>query len=221
MGDKFSWPCPACGTTNRMHEFECKHEYRPYHAFELRYTDILAVLLDAGEPISYQKLRAGVDELPRDEPWIPLHDECLEALTDRRRVLKEGGRYRVPTPDERSEQVIPLFEPLRTIYEYGPVDGCKDYAVYTMMSWCNLKDLTWPQARNFMREWLTDTNAWERESWGESSIEELVNSKKHVWSGDFGWGGHAEAAKNTIDHADVPKSLDATKRAGREAEDYD
>lgn len=170
-----------------------------------------------------------VEEEVENEPfrwaWSDLHVECLHSLKDHQRVAEDeemGGLY-LMQPDERSFDIIPTFDPIKTLYEYGPVDGAKDYAVYSMVSWCELSGLNWEQTHNFMHEWLTETDAWSDLSWGERSIRQLVQSKKHVHDRGLGWGDYAEIAAAHVrqdDRFDV-KRISASMKSGTvEPRDY-
>lgn len=221
--------CPDCGTTDTLHESDCAFDHIDIKRFEVPYIDILVVLMDAAivntryharQVVSKPTLVRKVEQLQLDKEWSENHDSCLDALIEDGIVMEAHGGLRYLHPDERSDDLIPFFEPLKTIYEYGPVDGAKDYAVYTMVSWCALKDMTWKQTKNFIREWLTDSGAWDRENWSESSINELTNDKKHVWNDDLGWGEMAQVAKREIDSAEVPRGIDIRNKRGATYSDY-
>jgi hypothetical protein len=193
-----------------------KVEELPNHDKEVEAED--ADLLEL-ESVEFNEAQQDID--PPTQEWNELHEDCLSRLIEERRVMETPEGLILTTPEERVEQVIPTFEPLRTIYECGPVDGAKDYSVYTMVSWCALKDMTWEQTCNFIHEWMEDTGAWERESWGEPSVQALLNDKKHVWANDLGWGDMAKAAKGEIDSSDADAQIDVNARIGKEATDYE
>lgn len=226
----FTYKCPACGTTNIVHEIDCKYEHEPLQQFEKCYIDIISVLVNHGAmmdahdaPVNIKKdmLELRVENLHDKNPWLKEHDDCLQRLIDERRVVQESNGLRLTKPEERIEEVIPTFEPLQTIYEQGPVDGAKDYAVFTMVSWCTLKDMTWEQTCNFMKEWIRETNAWSRCDWGEDSIQELLDDKEHVWRKDMGWGDYAAAAKREIDEHGPGPQIDVREKTGLNPSDYD
>ena len=182
-------------------------------------SDEMSELADL-ESVSAEDLAADENVEHPTVSWDEVHQDCFQRLCNERRILHTNEGLILASQEERADQIIPNFEPLQTIWECGPVDGCKDYAVYTMMSWCSLKELNWEQTCNFMHEWLEESGAWSRESWGESNIQQLIDAKKHVWSGDLGWGDYAEIAKNEIESRDIEPQLDADAKHGAKAEDY-
>jgi len=230
MSSSYPYVCPTCGTANILHDIGCKYEHTDLSEFEKPYIDLLSVLTAhaaqnevymAKPVISKKVLVRKVEQLHDHNPWLEKHNDCLQRLIDERRVIWEHGGLRLIKPGEQTERLIPGFEPLRTIYEYGPVDGAKDYAVFTMVSWCTLKEMTWEQTKNFCTEWLEETGSWERESWAEGSISELLREKHHVWKHDLGWGDMANAAKNEIDNSGVEKGIDIRDKYGAKYEDYE
>lgn len=170
------------------------------------------------ESVSAEDAKQDID--PPTQNWTQKHWDCLNRLKNERRLMETDDGIRLTEEHERAEQIIPNFEPLRTIYAHGPVDGAKDYSVYTMVSWCSLKEMSWEQTVNFLTEWLEESNAWERESWGESSINELLSDKKHVWANDLGWGDMADVAKHEIESSNVDPQIDVDAKVGKEATDY-
>lgn len=240
----FEYPCPDCGTTVNVHDRQCKYshqnydhpddEHLPIRKIRKAYTDILSTLLaqnaafdaaDAPPGISFERLVEKVNEQlteqPEPEMWKDIHTECLHELKNRRRVAEEeqmGGLY-VRTPEARADEIIPTFDPIKTIYECGPVDGAKDYAVYTMISWCELVGLDWEQTCNFMHEWLEETEAWDDLRWGESSIQELLDSKQHIHDKGLGWGDYADIAAREIDAVGREPRIDARAKVGNTTPD--
>ncbi len=147
--------------------------------------------------------------------WVSMHNDCLAALKRFGRVTEReemGGLY-LTEPNEDTMGIVPVFDPIQTVFEYGPIDGCKDISVYSMVSWCELKDLSWDATVEFMEWWLTETNRWETERWGESSIEQLCNQKRHVYREEMGWGDHPAVAKNKMEDSAKSKQLDASEVA--------
>lgn len=219
---------------------DCSYHDTPIQDIRKAYTDILSVLsaknadrIASGNPpgVPYETLREHVNEILQQQPpetrglYREIHDDCLHQLKDDRRVAETeemGGLY-VKTPEQRQREIIPTFDPIQTIYEHGPVDGAKDYAVYTMVSWTELVGLTWEQACNFLHEWLEETNSWAELSWGERSIQQLLDSKKHVHDRELGWGDYAGIAADHIRQSDRPKRIDAYSKINEVSgpEDYD
>lgn len=229
----FTYCCPACGCTNGVHEVDCKHEFVPLSRFEKCYIDILSSLMhhtaamktyDAPVTISESMLKRRVEDVQGEDtknPWLSEHQECLEQLITARHITRTGDGLRLTRPEERAAEVIPTFEPVQTIYECGPVDGAKDYSVYTMVSWCSLKELTWEQTQNFCTEWLRETGAWDRCSWGEGSIAELLDDKRHVWQNDMGWGDYADIAAREIQSHDIEPQIDVRAKTGVDPSVYE
>lgn len=222
----FDYPCPDCGVTHNLHETECDYEDTDIQKIRKAYTDIVSVLtvagagqqlMDAPPGISYDRLREQVNEILQDQPpetrglWRDIHNDCLHELKNRQRVgeTEEMGGIYLKQPEDRKQEIIPTFDPIQTIYECGPVDGAKDYAVYSMVSWTELVGLTWDQAKNFLTEWLEETNSWEELSWGEHSIGQLIESKKHVHERGLGWGDYAGIAAAHIEESDKEPRIDA------------
>lgn len=230
---RIDYQCPECGTTNVIHERFCKYEDTHPTVFEKAHIDIIASLsalnavLDAHDMpvgVSYKHLVTRVDEQQEGEAWREIHNDVLHSLKDRRYIAEDaakGGLY-LKQSESRKQEIIPTFDPVRTVYEHGPVDGCKDYCVYTMISWCELVGLTWEQTRNFFREWMEETGSWEEQSWGENSISSLLDSKQHIYDRSLGWGDYAEIAKRKIEQTDHEPRIDADAKLGAvSSEDYE
>lgn len=179
-------------------------------------------ILDPGESDESESFQfAAVDgtdasdtapDRPFPDTWAAIHDDCLGALKRFGRVVEReemGGLY-LTKPDTDSMGIIPLFEPIQTVFEYGPIDGCKDISVYSMVSWCELKDLSWDATVEYIEWWLTETNRWETESWGESSIEQLCEEKRHIHRESIGWGDNPKVAKGKMEASVKTAQLDAT-----------
>ena len=153
--------------------------------------------------------------------WTTLHNDCLTALKRFGRVeeREEMGGLRLLPPDEQSTGIVPSFDPIKTVFEYGPIDGCKDIAVYSMVSWCELKDLSWDATQAFIAWWLTETGRWESEHWGEDDIAELCEAKRHIYEESMGWGDHPDVAKSEMERSSKTRQLDVDEVAdtiGRE-----
>jgi hypothetical protein len=257
----FAYPCPECGSENRLHEIDCKYENTDRWRIEKAYSDLIISLTEAGidahiadrpPGIDYEALVKRVEGLcpdadgsdgaaeesvltaaqsdtadtdstapdPPGEPatgWTERHSDCLAALKRFDRVVEReemGGIYLLK-PDERGGGIIPQFDPLKTVFECGPVDGCKDMAIYSMVSWCELRDLSWDGTESFIAWWLTETNRWASESWGESEIAEVCAGKRHVHAESMGWGDHPETAKRKLETVNADRKLDANAVADR------
>ncbi|MDR5672814.1 Uncharacterized protein AArcCO_3018 [Halalkaliarchaeum sp. AArc-CO] len=193
---RFQYPCPGCRTTNSLHQQGCSFEGADWSAIEKAYTDLLAVLSDPdAAPLSEAALREAVHG-----EWGGLYKAALGVLRHEGRVVEDDGRLRLLTAAEYKEQVSePDREPLRTIYEHGSVPGCHDNAVFAMIAWYEMVGLSWAETKENVVEWLRTSGAWDRGGFEESSPEELVESKRHVYDAGYGWKEKAQAAKRVIE----------------------
>jgi hypothetical protein len=225
---KFKNPCPFCGRSD-FHEAGCDPEYS-FEDFEAAYSGIISTLLHynalgesttLSKPLSKDKLEDEVSQMLKRGAWISLHDKCLSKLIELGRVQNTGDGYVLIKPEERDE-VIPFFEPLSVVFEYGPIDGCKDYAVYSMISWCSLVDLDWNQTVNFMRFWMDKTGRWETESWQESTVKSLVEDKRHIFEKELGWSDYPQICKEKMERSSKSPQFDARDVADKyDRDDFD
>lgn len=227
----FTYPCPECESGVAFHDVDCDLSGFEMWEIERAYVDIIARLTGREDPWLYDELRddieemAEVDDTPNfastdshtsvmDHPgWTPVHTECLHHLKNLGRVAETQDGLDISEPGEHQEGVIPSNDPMRTVYEYGPIDGCKDYAVYSMVSWCELIDLDWEQTKAFVVHWLDETGRWESESFGERSPQQLVESKKHIHDKGLGWGEYPEMAKTEMEASSKERRVDANEMA--------
>ena len=193
---RFQYPCPGCRTTNSLHQQGCSFEGADWSAIEKAYTDLIAVLSDPdAAPLSEAALREAVHG-----EWGGLHKAALGVLRREGRVVEDDGQLRLLTAAEYKEQVSePDREPLRTIYQHGSVPGCHDNAVFAMIAWYEMVGLSWAETKENVVEWLRTSGAWDRGGFEESSPEELVESKRHVYESGYGWKEKAQAAKRVIE----------------------
>ncbi len=190
---QFAYPCPGCRTTNNLHDPACRFAGRPHHEIERAYTDLVAVL--SGGPRPIDDLRAAI---PGE--WGALHAACLDAMERSYRVTEEDGVYEMPPADERRDRLrVPDRDPVRTIYEKGSVPGAHDNAVFAMIAYYEMVGFSWPETRDLVVEWLRETGTWARGGFEESSPEELVEKKRHVYETGYGFKEKAKAAKTVID----------------------
>lgn len=188
----FEYPCPGCRSTSDLHDPDCEFVGASRPAIEKAYTDLLAVLSTG--PRDVTALRRSADD------WSQLHDGALSRLQREYRIREDDGVLELLTPEERAERVsTPTQEPLRTIYEKGSVPGCHDHAVFALISYYEMVGLPWEETRKHVVEWLRESGAWDRGGFEESSPEELVDSKKHVYDEGYGWKQSAQEAKAVID----------------------
>ena len=191
----FRYPCPGCRTTNSLHDADCEFEGVSWPTIEKAYTDLLAVLTADRDGVSESGLRAAV---PGE--WDGLNKAALGALEREQRVVRDDGQLRLLTAAEFTELVSePTREPMRTIYERGSVPGCHDNAVFAMIAWYEMVGLSWPETKENVAEWLRASGAWDRGGFEESSPEELVESKRHVYEEGYGWKEKGQAAKRVIE----------------------
>ena len=191
---RFSYPCPGCRTTNSLHEPDCRFEGTPWPTIEKAYIDCLAVL--TVEELTEKALRDAVDS-----EWSDLHTAALATLKSLNRIDQaDDGSLRLLTAAEYAEQVSePSIEPMATIYEHGSVPGCHDNAVFAMIAWYEMVDLSWPETKDNVVTWLRESGAWDRGGFEESSPEKLVENKRHVYEAGYGWKQAGQEAKAVID----------------------
>jgi len=112
----------------------------------------------------------------------------------------DDGTLQLLTAAEYKELVSePTIEPIADIYEHGSVPGCHDNAVFAMIAWYEMVDLSWAETKANVVEWLTESGAWDRGGFEESSPQELVEKKRHVYEAGYGWKQAGREAKAVID----------------------
>mgnify|MGYP000748957808 CR=1 FL=1 len=190
---RFAYPCPGCRTTNSLHDAGCDFEGTEWHHVEQAYTDLLTVLVDG--PVSESALQHAV----HDE-WSGLHRAALDLLRREGRVEESGDTLELLTAERYREEVSePTREPMATIYREGSYPGCHDNAVFALVAWYEMVGLSWAETRENVVEWLHRSGTWERGGFEESSPEQLVDSKRHVYEAGYGWKEKAQAAKRVIE----------------------
>ncbi|QZY00936.1 DUF7474 family protein [Halobaculum rubrum] len=190
---RFAYPCPGCRTTNSLHDAGCDFEGTEWHHVEQAYTDVLTVLVDG--PVSESALQHAV----HDE-WSGLHRAALDLLRREGRVEENGDTLELLTAERYREEVSePTREPMATIYREGSYPGCHDNAVFALVAWYEMVGLSWTETRQNVIEWLHRSGTWERGGFEESSPEQLVDSKRHVYEAGYGWKEKAQAAKRVIE----------------------
>ncbi|WP_435123827.1 DUF7474 family protein [Halobaculum sp. D14] len=190
---RFAYPCPGCRTTNSLHDAGCEFEGTEWHHVEKAYTDLLAVL--TRETVTEEALRHAV----HDE-WSGLHRAALDLLEREGRVRETDAGLSLLTAERYREEVSePTREPMATIYREGSYPGCHDNAVFALVAWYEMVGLSWEETRQNVVEWLHNSGTWSRGGFEESSPEELVDSKRHVYEAGYGWKEKAQAAKRVID----------------------
>lgn len=191
----FRYPCPGCRTTNSLHDADCDFEGVSWPTVEKAYTDLLSVLTAEPDGLPEAALREAVDD-----EWGGLHKAALGALEREQRVVRDDDDLRLLTAAEFKELVSePTREPMRTVYERGSVPGCHDNAVFAMVAWYEMVGLSWPETKENVVEWLHTSGAWDRGGFEESTPEELVETKRHVYDAGYGWKEKGQAAKRVIE----------------------
>lgn len=190
---RFAYPCPDCRTTSNLHDADCEHDGTSRASIERAYVDVLSVL--SAQPCPREALPEAV---PGE--WSGLHGDALERLVAERRVVDEEGPLRLLTAEEYTDLVRePTHEPLKTIYEHGSVPGAHDHSVFSLVAYYEMVGLSWPETREQVVAWLRESGSWARGGWEESSPEEVVDDKKHVYDRGYGWKQAAEEARAVID----------------------
>lgn len=193
----FTYPCPVCGTENNLHIESCKFTGIDRTEYESAYIDIISWLSLSTMRLS--TLKSQIEDSGQN--WSEIHRECLLELSDRNRVqIDEDGFYRLISKKEREDLLEPSTEPLATIWEYGTVPGCHDNGLFSLIAYFAHQDLSWEATKEKIQDWYQRTKSWERGGFEESSIEELIESKKHVWEEQYYWSSHARQAKRVIEN---------------------
>ncbi|MFO7927178.1 hypothetical protein [Natronomonas sp.] len=191
---RLRYRCPGCRTTSNLHDPGCEFEGTDRRHIEKVYTDLLG-------PLSAREY-ADEDALREDVPerWSGLHSTVFGRLQSDQRIVEEDGVIRLLPPEEYKDRVSrPTFEPLQTIYEKGSVSGAHDHSVFAMVAFYEMVGLSWEETRENTIEWLVESGTWKRGGFEESSPEELVDSKRHVYEQGYGWKQAATEAKAVID----------------------
>jgi hypothetical protein len=68
-----------------------------------------------------------------------------------------------------------------------------------MIAYYEMVGLTWPETRENVVDWLRESGTWDRGGFEESSPEELVTKKRHVYEQGYGWKQAAREAKAVIE----------------------
>jgi hypothetical protein len=190
---RFDYPCPDCRSTSSLHDAGCRFEGTPWSAVEKAYVDVVSLL--SVSPRSESALREAVHG-----EWGPLREAALNRLRGTERVTEADGALRLLTAAEYKELVSePTREPMRTIYREGSVPGCHDNAVFAMIAWYEMVGLSWAETKENVVQWLRESGAWDRGGFEETSPEQLVEKKRHVYEAGYGWKEKAKAAKRIID----------------------
>ena len=189
----FTYPCPGCGTSGAIHDTSCGFGDRNRSAIEQAYIDVVATLGDA--PRDQNELWTVIGN------WSGLHAAALTRLRREGRVRQtDGDTLEVAPAAVQAERLIePTVEPIRTIHRHGSVPGCHDNAVFAMVAWYEMVGLSWEESRERVLTWLDESDTWARGGFEESTPEELVDTKRHVYEEGYGWREKAEAAKRVIE----------------------
>lgn len=201
----YGYRCPRCRTKNTLHEGDCRYRSLKDGVIEEAHIDIIS---------SLSLTRLTEDELASETAngWSQVHDDVLglyqkegRITTQQRETDEDDDEVEtvlyLRTAQEYRDQLVPTEAHIKTVWEHGPIDGCKDNALTAVISWHEWREFSWEATRERVVDWLRDTRAWERGSWEESSPEEVVDSKKHVHEESYGWKEKAISAKRVIESA--------------------
>lgn len=193
--------CPDCRSTLKFHDAGCEYSDTPMNDIEKAYIDLLSILTRA--PQTRPDLAKSIHG-----NWSDIHTEVFDRFKHEGRIESIGtvdqddrdqDVWRLLTVDEyRDYSKEPTHPDLKTVYEHGPVDGCKDTATIAYIAYLEMIGFSWEETKETVVQWLHDTGAWERGSWDESTPEELLQAKKHVYDRSYGWKEAANAAASTI-----------------------
>ena len=194
MPSYFHYPCPGCRTTSNLHDPDCRFDGTTRDDIEKAYIDILAALSTG--PRTESDLREA-----SHGRWSARHAAALDALRREHRVdTTDSQQLDLLTAADRRERVSePSHDPMRTIYEEGSVPGCHDNALFALIAFYEMVGFTWEETREHVIDWLYESGTWARGGFEETTPEELVDSKRHVYDEGYGWKEKATAAKRVID----------------------
>jgi len=190
---RLRYRCPDCRTTSNLHDPGCEFEGVERRRIEKVHVDVVAALA-AREYDDEASLREDIEER-----WSGLHAAVLGRLKGDRRVDDEDGLRLLPPAEYKERVSRPTFEPLQTIYEEGSVPGAHDHSVFAMVAFYEMVGLSWEEARENTVEWLRESGTWDRGGFDESTPEDLVDAKRHVYEEGYGWKQAATEAKAVID----------------------
>ncbi len=194
---QFHYPCPGCRTTNNLHDPDCRFAGRSHSEVEKAYTDLLSVLTRG--PTPERRLRETVADR---HGWDALHAGALSLLRGEDRLDETERGLELPPPEERRDRLRePDNEHLRTIYEKGSVPGAHDNAVFAMIAYYEMVGFSWEETRDLVVDWLRESETWARGGFEESTPEELLERKRHVYEAGYGWKEKARAAASVIDRS--------------------
>lgn len=206
----FSYRCPGCYVTNRLHKDNCDYSDVHPHDWERAYVDIVSVLIqrktvrNAGDvdlPMNYEWIRDATEHT-----WTPLYDACLGLLKRENYVIKDDAdRLVILSPSQRKDRQTPSHGDIELIHEFGTCDGALDHGTSAMVSWCEMSEFDWERTREFVIDWLRETGTWERGSFEEPDPETLVDDKKHIHDNGVGWKNFAEnTVRQMVDSGHIP-----------------
>lgn len=197
MMKTFDYPCPDCRTNSNLHEDGCDMAAYKRGQIEAAYVEILS---------SLQRGPKTKNDMKKNIEWTVRHDNCLERLKLEYIVIKNGEdedgneMYGIVPEEERKDYISqPMYDPMKTVYEKGTVKGAHDNGVFAMVAFYQMVGFSWEETRDNVVEWLRESGAWDRGGFAESSPEELVNKKRHVYEEEYGWMEKGESAKRVID----------------------
>lgn len=198
----FTYHCPNPDCEDRgqhgFHSPDCEYHSYSETAIELAYIDILSRL--TFEPMSNPELRRSVNDVPGRE-WSELHQECLMALWGLDHIEYNNDRDVFIHCEDGGQQASahPTQEPLKTIHDFGTVDGAHDNGIFALIAWYSNQFDEWELVKQQLHEWNDRTNTFERGSFSETSFEGVLEKKKHIFDEEYGWRRMGREAKQQID----------------------
>lgn len=192
----FEYPCPDCRTTSTLHDPDCRFDGTAREGIEKAYTDIIATLSVEGQTES--ALQQAVEDR-----WSGRHAAALDTLRREHRVVEsDSGILKLLSAEERKDRVSePDVEPLQTIYRKGSVPGCHDHAVFALIAWYEMVGFSWEETKERVVNWLEESGSWDRGGFEETTPEEVLENKRHVYDSGYGWMQAAREAKSVIDRS--------------------
>lgn len=193
-----NYPCPDCGTTNSIHNPTCDHCYTSRAQVEKAYIDILSHL--SVEAVAKDQLQNDIYN-----EWGELHEAVLTSLISAGLItLTSDMELQLVSLDTAHDPIDPQYDPLRTLFQHGSVPGAHDNAIFALIAWYEARGLSWKETKENVIEWMHSTGSWDRGGFEESTPEEVLEKKKHVYDGPgngdgYGWRSRAEQAKKVID----------------------
>lgn len=191
-----AYQCPDCRTDSNIHSVDCRFADVAHTVIASAYMDILATLV--GRRITRPKLVSEVGD------WESLHGAILATLSESGPVVTETVSDKTvytlqPADVFRESNLHPHYPPISTVYEHGSVPGCHDHALFAMVAWYEMQDVSWEETLEYVVDWLHESGTWERGGFEERTPEAAVQNKRHVWNEGYGWKRAAQEVVSTLE----------------------